>query len=130
MNVHEMMHQVALLSTGRYTREGDISMIEIPTPGRRRQIVYGKVDSVGEDSIAVLYTTVGIVNDCVDLAYLLKLNTALRHCRTALLDDDEVVLVSMFDLLTTSVKECARVIQELAAVADDLEKKWYTGDTA
>ena len=130
MTIHEMMQQVALLSTGQYAREKEISTIEIPTPGKRRQIIYGKADVVGEDSIAVLYTTVGTVNECVELSYLLKLNTTLRHCRTALLDNEEILLIATFDLIAASVKECARVIQELAAVADDLEKKWYAGDTA
>lgn len=130
MTIHEMMQQVALLSTGHYEREGDISTIEIPTPGARRQIIFGKTDEMGEDVIAVLYTTVGDSSECPDMKYLLQLNTALRHCRTALLADGSIVLISMFDLLSSSVKECARVIQELAAVADDLEKRWFQSDTA
>ncbi len=128
MTVHEMMQQVALLSTGEYTRRGDISSIEIPTPGKRRQVIYGKVDVMGEEEVAVMYSTVGKINECVDLRYLLQLNTSLRHTRTALLHGNEVVLVAMFDLLGTSIKECARMIQELAAVADDLENRWYSGD--
>ena len=130
MTVHEIMHQVALLSTGEYTRSADISSIEIPTPGGRRQVIYGKMDTMGEEDVAVLYSTVGKVNECVDLRYLLQLNASLRHTRTALLEDDEVVLVAMFDLLTTSIKECARMIQELAAVADDLERRWYAADVS
>jgi hypothetical protein len=130
MTVHEILQQVALLSTGEYTRSGDISSIEIPTPGERRQVIYGKLDMMGEEEVAVLYSTVGKVNDCVDLRYLLQLNTSLRHTRTALLNGDEVVLVSMFDLLGTSIKECARMIQELAAVADELERRWYAGDVS
>ncbi|PLX31968.1 MAG: hypothetical protein C0600_04190 [Ignavibacteria bacterium] len=123
-----MLQQVALLSTGDYARDGDISSIEIPTPGGRRQVILGKVDQIMDEDIAVLYTTVGKVNECVDLHYLLALNTSLRHSRTALLNGDEVVLVATFDLINTSVKECARVLQELAAVADDLERRWYSAD--
>jgi|GEM_PF-1170782 hypothetical protein len=130
MTIHEMMHQVALLSTGHYERRGDVSTIEIPTPGERRQVIFGKTDEIGEDVIAVLYTTVGSSSDCPDMQYLLQLNTVLRHCRTALLEDGSIVLIAMFDLLSASVKECARVIQELAAVADDLEKRWFDSDTA
>jgi hypothetical protein len=128
MTVHETMQQVALLSTGTYTRSGEISSIEIPTPGGRRQVIYGKMDTMGDEDVAVMYSTVGKVNECVDLRYLLQLNASLRHTRTALLDDDDVVLVAMFDLLTTSIKECARMMQELAAVADELERRWYTTD--
>ncbi len=130
MTVHEILQQVALLSTGEYTRNGDISSIEIPTPGKRRQVIYGKTDMMGEDEVAVLYSTVGKVNACVDLRYLLQLNTSLRHTRTALLHEDEVVLVAMFDQLTTSIKECARIIQELAAVSDELERRWFTEDVS
>ncbi|MDT8325313.1 MAG: hypothetical protein RRA94_14465 [Bacteroidota bacterium] len=130
MTVHEMMQQVALLSTGEYNRNGEISSIAIPTPGKRRQVIYGKVDVIGEEEVAVLYSTVGKVNECVDLRYLLQLNTSLRHTRTALLQSDEVVLVAMFDLLGTSIKECARMIQELAAVADELERRWYSSDVS
>lgn len=130
MTIHEMLQQVALLSTGDYARDGDISSIEIPTPGGRRQVIFGKVDRIGDEDIAVLYTTVGKVNECVDMRYLLELNTSLRHARTALLNGNEVVLVAMFELINTSVKECARVLQELAAVADDLEKRWYTADVS
>ena len=130
MTIHEMMQQVALLSTGHYVREGDISTIEIPTPGERRQIIFGKTDELSDEVIAILYTTVGSGGECPDMRYLLQLNTTLRHCRTALLEDGAMVLIAIFDLLTTSVKDCARIIQELAAVADDLEKRWFQSDTA
>ncbi|MCB2205114.1 hypothetical protein KQI65_10225 [bacterium] len=128
MTVHEIMQQVALLSTGEYSHSGDISTIEIPTPGGRRQVIYGKIDLMGDEEVAVMYSTVGRVNECVDLRYLLQLNASLRYTRTALLEEEEVVLVAMFDLLTTTIKECARMIQELAAVADDLERRWYSDD--
>lgn len=129
MTIHEMMQQVALLSTGHYERRGDIGTIEIPTPGNRRQIIFGKMDKMGEDVVAVLYTTVGSGSENPDMRYLLQLNTALRHCRTALLEDGSIVLIAMFDLFSTGVNDCARVIQELAAVADDLEKRWFQSDT-
>jgi hypothetical protein len=125
-----MLQQVALLSTGYYSRTGTISSIEIPTPGGRHQIIYGKVEHMGDEDVAVLYSTVGRMNECVDLRYLLELNSSLRHARTALLHGDEVVLVAMFDLLSASVKDCARILQELAAVADDLERRWYSDDVS
>lgn len=128
MTIHEMLQQVALLSAGTYARQGEISSIEIPTPGRRRQLIYGKVDQIGTENIAVLYSTVGELNEKVDLRYLLELNTSLRHARTALLGGREVILLATFELLNTSIKECALYLQELAAVADDLEHRWFSDD--
>lgn len=128
MTIHEMMQQVALLSTGEYYRGGSISAITIPTPGRRSQLIYGKVDRHGDEDMGVLYTSVGKLNDQVDREHLLRLNAALHHTRTALLDDDTIVLIATFDLHNTSIKECARIMQELAAVADDLELRWFDAD--
>ena len=128
MTIHEMMQQVALLSTGEYSRKGPISAIPIPTPGRRSQLIYGKVDRLGDDDMGVLYTAVGALNEQVDREHLLRLNASLHYTRTALLDDDTIVLIATFDLHNTSIKECARIMQELAAVADDLELRWFDAD--
>jgi len=130
MTIHEMMQQVALLSTGEYSRAGAVSAISIPTPGKRSQHIYGKVDRFGEEDMGVLYTSVGTLNEQVDLTYLLRLNSSLHYTRCALLEDSTVVLIATFDLENTSIKECARIMQELAAVADDLELKWFSTDTA
>ena len=128
MTIHEMMQQVALLSTGEYSRTDAISIITIPTPGKRSQLIYGKVDLLGDEDTGILYTSVGMLNEQVDLSHLLRLNASLRHARTALLDDSTVVLIATFDLHSTSIKECARIMQELAAVADDLELRWFHSD--
>ncbi|MDX9759075.1 MAG: hypothetical protein RBU27_07940 [Bacteroidota bacterium] len=129
MTIHEMMQQVALLSTGEYSRGGAVSGITIPTPGKRSQMIYGKVDRIGEEEMGILYTSVGTMNEQVDPMYLLRINAHLRHSRAALLDDETIVLIATFDLLNTSIKECARIMQELAAVADDLELRWFSTDT-
>lgn len=129
MTIHEMMQQVALLSTGEYSRGGAVSAITIPTPDKRTQMIYGKVDRIGDEEMGILYTSVGSMNEQVDRSYLLRINAHLRHSRAALLDDDTIVLIATFDLLNTSIKECARIMQELAAVADDLEQRWYNTDT-
>lgn len=122
------MQQVALLSTGEYSRAGEVSAITIPTPGKRSQLIYGKVDHAGEEDMGILYTSVGMLNENVDLSHLLHLNASLRHARTALLEDSTIVLIATFDLHNTSIKECARIMQELAAVADDLEHRWFDAD--
>jgi hypothetical protein len=129
MTIHEMMQQVALLSTGEYSRGGQVSAITIPTPGKRSQLIYGKVDRLGDEDMGVLYTSVGKMNEQVDLVHLLRLNAALSYSRCALLEDDMIVLIATFDLHNTSIKECARIMQELAAVADDLELRWFATDT-
>ncbi len=130
MTIHEMMQQVALLSTGEYSRAGAVSAMTIPTPGKRSQLIYGKVDRVADEDMGILYTSVGMLNENVDLSHLLHLNASLRHARTALLEDSTIVLIATFDLHNTSIKECARIMQELAAVADDLEFRWFTTDIA
>lgn len=123
-----MMQQVALLSTGEYSRMGTMSIISIATPGKRNQMIYGKEDRHGDEDTGLLYSSVGMLNDQVDLHHLLHLNATLRHARTALLEDLTIVLIATFDLHNTSIKECARIMQELAAVADDLELRWFTHD--
>ena len=128
MTIHEMMQQVALLSTGEYSRGGQVSAISIPTPGKRSQLIYGKVDRLGDEDMGVLYTSVGKMNEQVDLVHLLRLNAGLSYSRCALLEDDMIVLIATFDLHNTSIKECARIMQELAAIADDLELRWFATD--
>ncbi|MBR9975607.1 MAG: type III secretion system chaperone [Bacteroidetes bacterium] len=129
MTIHEMMQQVALLSTGEYSRGGDISAISIPTPGQRNQLVYGKVEHHSDGDTGVLYTSVGTLNDQVDREHLLRINASLHYTRTALLEDNTIVLIATFEVHNTSIMECARIMQELAAVADDLELRWFNTDT-
>jgi hypothetical protein len=129
MTIHEMMQQVALLSTGEYSRGGGVSAITIPTPDKRSQMIYGKVENLGDEDMGLLYTSVGKMNEQVDIPYLLRINATLRYARAALLPDDTIVLIATFDLANTAIKECARIMQELAAVADDLELRWFATDT-
>jgi hypothetical protein len=128
MTVHDMMQQVALLSDGVYARDGDVSRIEIHTPGNRTQLLYGRVQSIGDEDAGLLYTVVGRLKEDMDPRDLLRLNVTLRHARLALLEDSHIVLMATFDLLRTSINECAPILQELAAVADDLEQRYFALD--
>ena len=128
MTIHYMMQQVALLSTGVYKREKDVSRIEIRTPGNRTQTLYGRVQRIGVEEVGVLYTSVGTLLPEMDIVGLLGMNASLRHARVTLLNRSEIVLLVMFDLLRTSINECAPMLQELAAVADDLEQRWFSQD--
>ncbi|HOJ04374.1 MAG TPA: hypothetical protein PK916_10275 [Bacteroidota bacterium] len=128
MTIHDMMQQVALLSYGTYKRDGDVSRIEIRTPGDRTQVLYGRVQRMADEDVGVLYTFVGRINEDIDARALLELNAALRHARVALLHGEDIFLLALFDLVRTSINECAPILQELAAVADDLEHRWYSVD--
>ncbi len=130
MTIHYMMQQVALLSSSVYRRERDVSRIEIRTPGNRTQVMYGHVQRVGEENVGVLYTIVGTLNADVDMTRLLALNASLRHTRVALLKNSQIVLLALFDIVRTSINECAPMLQELAAVADDLEQQWFSLDVS
>jgi hypothetical protein len=125
MTIHYMMQQVALLSSGVYRREQDVSRIEIRTPGNRTQALYGRVQRIGKEDVGVLYTSVGKLAPDMDAAALLEMNASLRYARVTLLNRSEIVLLVMFDLVRTSINECAPMLQELAAVADDLEELWF-----
>lgn len=128
MTIHEMMQQVALLTSGKYTRQDTLSLIDIPTIGDRAQVIYGKLLDRDDGDTGLLYTSVGALIETIDPLYLLRMNASLRWARTALLGDDTIILIATFDLATTSIKECARIIQEVAAVADDLEFRYFSVD--
>jgi hypothetical protein len=128
MTIHEMMQQVALLTSGNYTREGAVSLIDIPTIENRGQVIYGKLLDQEAGDTGLLYTAVGPLAEGIDPLYLLRINASLQWARTALLDDDTIILIATFDLPTTSIKECARIMQEVAAVADDLEFRFFSVD--
>jgi hypothetical protein len=118
-----MLQQVALFSSGRYSRKGTISALRIPLPDGRSQTIYGRNERRGRDQIGVLYTKVGMQTDGFDPWELLALNAGLRHCKVAVSRDNSVLLLALFDMERTSIKECAPMLQEMAAVADDLERR-------
>jgi hypothetical protein len=128
MTIHEMLHQVALLSSGVYRREKDVSSLEIPLPRQRKQIVYGKTELMRGEPVGLLYTHVGLMNDTVDPMALLSYNAKMQYAKIALLDNGKLVLTVMFNPATTSIKECAPMLQEMAAVADELERIYFTTD--
>jgi hypothetical protein len=128
MTIHDMMQQVALLSSGVYHRDKSVSRIEIRTPGNRMQVLYGHVQRIGGENVGVLYTKVGTLADDIDPVDLLSMNVSLRHTRVAVLERHDIILIAMFDLVRTSINECAPMLQELAAVADNLEQQWFKLD--
>jgi len=128
MTIHEMLQQVALYSSGKYRREGATSVIEIPLPEMRRQVIYGKSDIINGEKVGVLSTRVGKMYDGIELKTLLRLNAAMRFSRVTLQDDDVVSLIAVFDIMKTSVKECAPMLQEIASIADELEREYFHTD--
>lgn len=130
MTIHDMLQQVALFSSGRYKREGDRSVLEIPLPGGRRQSIYGKVDTVRGERVGLLYTNVGKLTDAVDPVRLLEINASLRHSRIAVLRGHDIVLLGIFEIDETSIKECAPMLQEMAAIADELERVYFDSDVS
>ena len=124
-----MLQQVSLFSSGVYRRSGAVSSIEIPLPDDRRQMIYGKVGMLRGERVGMLYTKIGTMHDKVDPLALLELNARLRHARVALLRESSLlVLIATFELDETSVRECAPILQEMAAVADDLERRYFDAD--
>lgn len=130
MTIHEMMHQVALLARGNYRKNGDESVIEIPLPDQRKQVIYGKITDMQGDKVGLFYTLIGPMNEKINLLKLLQLNSLLRYSRISILHEVEIALLATFDLQRTSVKECAPIIQEVATLADELEKILYGIDKA
>lgn len=127
MTVHEMLQQVALLSQADYSRSEEVSSIEFQLGNNRHQRIYGKTDTIAGEKVGLLYTKVGSLNETIDPTELLAMNTTLRYARVALYEDD-IVLLALFDLMNTSVKECAPMLAELAATADELEQRFFTSD--
>jgi hypothetical protein len=130
MTIHEMLQQVALLSSGTYRREGGVSQIEIRLPHGRRQVIFGKTEKMRGEAVGLLYTRVGALDGSIDLKKLIEYNAMLRYSKISILDGDAVVLLVMFDLIHTSVKECAPMLQEMAAIADELERIYFNTDVS
>jgi hypothetical protein len=128
MTVHSMLQQVGLFSSGKYRREGDLSILEIPLPGGRKQSIYGKVDIVRGERVGLLYTNIGALTKSVDLVRLLEINAGLRYSRIAVLHATDIVLIGTFELDETSIRECAPILQEMAAIADELERLYFETD--
>ena len=128
MTIHEMLHQVALLSSGNYQRKGEISTLEIPLPRHRKQVIYGKNEIIRGEPVGLLYTHIGMLDESIDLVALLGYNAKTQFAKVAILPDSRLVLTVMFDLINTSIKECAPMLQEMAAVADELERIYFITD--
>jgi hypothetical protein len=130
MTIHEMLHQTALLARGEYARSGALSSIEIRLPHGRRQTIFGTVERIRGEETGLLYSRVGALTPEIDLRQLLAYNAVLRHARIALLNDTDVVLLVMFDPSATSITQCAPMLQELAAIADELERSYFNEDAS
>ena len=128
MTIHDMMQQVGLFSSGKYRREGDRSVLVIPLPGGRKQSIFGKVDQVRGERVGLLYTNIGPLDSSVDLVRLLEINAGLRYSRIAVLRGVDIVLIGTFELDETSIRECAPMLQEMAAIADELERVYFDKD--
>ena len=129
MTLHEMMHQIALLSGGTYRRDGVTGIVEIPLPANRKQSISGHIETIGGEQVGLIHATVGECAMEIDPWKLLELNYFLRYSRVALTDARTVVVAATFELDRTSVKECAPIIQEVAATADELERIYFGYDT-
>ena len=129
MTIHEMLHQVALLTGGEYSRSGEVSSIQINLPSGRTQRIYARIQRFAGEDMGLLFTEVGAIGGGTDLTYLLELNATLRYSKVTLVDRQDVVLLAVFDLPNTSVRECAPMLQELASVADELERMLLGSDT-
>lgn len=128
MTIAEMLHQVALLTGADFLREGPRAMITIHLPGGRVQRISGQLTNVRGEAAGLLYTEVGVWNDAVDTRALLELNATLRHARIALFEPARIIVFAIFDLEQISVRECAPMLQEIGAVADELERRFFGED--
>lgn len=130
MTIHEMMQQVALLSGGAYRRQGGTSAVDIPLPGGRKQTLYACLEYFETIPVGLFYAKVGPAGSRIDPMQLLALNTRLRYSRVAIMEGETLALQAMVELERTSVKECAPVLQEIGAVADELERLYYGEDVS
>ena len=127
MTIREMLQQVALFSDGKYVRANGKHSIEVPLPGGRKQIIYSKEIRFRNESFGELYTYIGTMDREVKALELLALNKYLRYSRIAM-EGERIMLVATFSLQHTSINECAPILQELAAIADELELQMFGGD--
>ncbi len=128
MTIREMLHQVALLTGAAFTKEGARATITINLPGGRMQRISGQVTTAREEAVGLLYTDVGELDDTIDVRALLSLNASLRHARIALFHDTRIVVFAIFDLEQISVRECAPMLQEIGAIADELKRRFFGAD--
>ncbi len=130
MTIHEMMHQVALLSGGVYRKERETSMVEIPIPGGRKQRLYARLKDFDGEQVGLFHADVGPLGPGIDLLRLLEINAHLRYSRVAVLEGNRIVVQALVELDRTTVRECAPVLQEIGAAADELERLHYGHDQA
>jgi hypothetical protein len=127
MTIREMLHQVALFSAGKFVFQEGLNTLVVPLPGGRKQIIYSKEDQHRNERVGILYTFVGEMEENNGVRELLELNRALRYSHVAL-DGNKIMLIAKFSLANTSINECAPILQELAAIADELERKLFDRD--
>jgi hypothetical protein len=130
MTIHEMLHQVSLSSGGKFSRTGDVSALEIRLPGDRKQVIFGKVEQYRGTPLGVLYTYIGELTDNMNPVRFLELNSRIRYSRIGVENGKDIILISTFNLMNTSINECAPLLQELAAVADKLENAYFEIDAS
>ena len=127
MTIREMLQQVALFSDGKFVRENGKDSLLVPLPGGRKQIIYSREDHHRDEPVGILYTYVGEMDGTTGAREFLELNRLLRYSRIAL-EGSRIMLIATFSLRYTSINECAPILQELAAIADELERQYFGED--
>ena len=121
-DLHELIWKSAELLYSKYSKNGDISVVEIPIKENRKQIVYTKLKIIDGEKYALVFSKIGRTPENVDIVKLLKINYFLNYSKIAITPDNLLCVLATFPVETATPFETSKIIKEVAKIADDVEE--------
>ncbi|MAT39739.1 MAG: hypothetical protein CL946_09065 [Ectothiorhodospiraceae bacterium] len=122
MTIHSLLRQVALHTSSEFQRNGAVSCITLALDQDRHQKIFGKMEQYEGEELAVLHTEIGTFRKGMDLISLFRLSGDMRYSKIVTLDGDRITIMALLELEAMSLARFARVLQEMAAFADEIER--------
>lgn len=122
MDLHELIWKSSEILISKYSKNGDISVVEVPIKENRKQIVYTKLQIIDSEKYGLVFSKIGRAADHVDLMKLLKINYFLNYSKIAITPDNLLCTIASFPVEKSSPFEVSTIIKEVAKIADDIEE--------
>ena len=122
MDVHELVWKAAEIIKSKYSKNGEISIIEVQVTDDRKQVVYTKLKIIDGEKFGLLFSKIGKPPENKEMLQLLKINYFLNYSKISMTPDGLLCVLSVFSVDNSNPFDVSKIIKEVAKIADDIEK--------
>ncbi len=122
MDVHELVWKAAEIISSKYYKNGEISIVDIPVGGDRKQVVYAKLKIIDGEKYGLVFSKIGKASENTNTMQLLKINYFLNYSKISVTPDGMLCTLAAFPSETSNPFEVSKILKEVGKIADDIEK--------